>query len=1371
MKMQRSLRRFLVSSSVAWIVLAVGVCWADDPPSISGVRNRAGGSTAVAGDLVDIIGSNLADSGLDPASGWPVPLSSGTTTVSSGPYSVPILWAAPDHIRIQVPWELAGLTSIPVSVKRNGASGTFTLTLNAYAPQVVGVSSPAISAGAVITLSAIGLGSRIANPVTGAEPSSESAGAVETLLRISIGGVAVPVLKTQLADSGDPQVDVGVESISVRIPANVPAGAVSLVISEAGVASDPFPLNMSPPDVQISIDGPSGPLPLGSSFTFKASVQGSPDTVVTWSVDSGGYSTLGYNPGPGSISRDGIFNAPFNMPAPSWGIVRATHSSGAFAAFLVTFAAQNTNTYRIVPENPVLIPGQSVSFSVLDSSGAPVSNISWSIYDDVANISSDTYTAPATGIPPTLALVRARIPGSDVASTVIFIDPPRTPVSGTSPQVGHVGENLTILNSYFAQFMRVRLPMADGSFSSATPTRTDGGLMITVPHGAVSGSAWLEMSNIGASTFLSPPFSVTILPRLRLRSTRLRVSSGESVAVIAAAPDVPASYNLTWSADAGSVDAQGIFTAPAVMGLRYVRVWACLLQSTECGTTIIEVLPYRLATDPFILNPGEKAKLQAFLGAGNISAQWTALTGNVTVLPDGTITAGVGLFDSGSATVRANFAGIVQTFEISIRGSGAVAYTAEYLDWTGNDPYSLTGRLALGLFGGPVATNGDWVYTLSRSLPSWDSGPWLSNWLDVYRLDERRNPIWITSLEAPYGGGSLVTEPNTLYVVGQEGPNNVCISYDITNGNPVLTGRRYFDGKPSTYRRQGLGFGFTPSAGYVSDPPGKITITDYASGTIRSLDVDFQPLQPGAGGTIVGAPGWAAITYSYGISWETVVFDTTGPVAEPLADVPSGGFNDSSVALQDVLVVGGDVYQIVGNSVNLVSQIPTHWILDSDPSTKRLLGELNAFGQGEGIHVVDLSDPANPKLSAAAEFPEFNVSGALGTDYFALGNGAQAVSIYPIVWSGGVRAVDTFQASTGMYALATQGNYLYWTGPGTGAPGTGRVVTSDFFEVVDLSVSPATVVAAVSRPGNKVGYSVAANGRYIYVGTSEELLVYDVGIPAAPVMVMTIPEPAISMTLQGNFLYAGGLTANAGKLVVFDVSNPAVPREIGSQPVANVVWGIAAQAGWLAVALGKSGYQIFSLANPAAPASLFQSNVPAWDVKGSGTLLYVASDFAGLTVMSLAQLANPVLVGQFPLSLGNELSGESPRALAVTLDPRGIAWVVGSTGGRVYGIDIRQPYPRLAAEIGFAYLVFDVQSATAVFNNELIIAGNSNVGLDTGGTFNMGLFRISNQTSPGSIQPDRYNQPPPLANTRSANTVHATPRIESLKTKPGSKTN
>ncbi len=1345
------MRNFSVHSCLRFMALFSAVallCQAADPPSVTAIRNRLGGTTAAAGDVVELLGSGLATDS-NAASAWPIPFISGTTTVTCNGMPAPILASAPDRVRIQLPWELTGLKAAEIVVKAGGLTGApVTFPLAAFAPAVAGAGPLPAMAGKALTLSVTGMGMRGDNPATGEQPSNTVSGQVYFRFYVLLGGVPAPVLATRLADTGDVQSDAGVELVTVQIPANAPAGEnVPLQITIGGVSSDPFPVSVAKPDVEMSLSPVSVLVPVGGAVKFGATVQGAADPELVWRLDQNAYDSS-YSLPAGQVSA-GVFYAAYTMTIPAWGIVRATHKSGAFATALMQLTPKDGKVYRIVPDNPVISAGETVAMTLIGPEGSAVPGANW--YMEGVSGSANSYAAPLNN-PPAYISVYGYLAGVPVATTRIAVNPVRPQVSGTFPAVGHAGEAMTIQHQGYSSRSAVRFPMADGGIVRVTGLTGSAGTTVTVPHGAASGQAWLEISprtGDSGSTF-STPFAITILPRLRLHAARSRVSSGETVQIVAAAPAAPGNWPATWKADFGSVDSGGRFTAPNVMSPVYARIRACLLQDTECASTVVKVVPFRLDPDPTILKPGVATKLRVWQGAGPVTALWSAVTKNISVLPDGTVTPGTGPFDGGTATVTANFGGNAQNFEVSLTGVGSVANTSEYDDWLNYDNHSPVGRLAFGAFGTVVASHGDWVYVLSRNfLPGGYLPSLRAAWMDVYQLDANRNPVWVDAVDVPYlpfpgeEYKSVYTEGNSLCVIGQEGNAlGLLFCYDISGGRPVMQSRQTFNGMPTGYIHRGIAGTVTGANPNISpsgpSPALTLELTDYAAGEGRKLPLHYTPVYNLFASTVTATAGWAAVVFNYSFSQsgstiETVVFDTTGAGAEPIAYLPGGG---SVTILQDLLVVDGDVYQVRGSDVALVSQIPVRSVVDFDPSGKRVLGLPTGYSQAEGYRVADLSDAANPKVSAPVESPLQHTGAALGSDYFVLLGSPQNVAVYPISYAPGVKLLDSFPSSAPMTDLRIRDNYLYWTGFGIGH--RGRPLSRDIFEVVDLSVRPYRTVATLDRRGDETGWAIELIDRYAYVGTDSELIVYDISVPSSPSVKTVIGVPAVSMALSGKYLYVSSYSGKIPLIVIFDISDPANPVQAGKLLTPAPAYTLTAQSGWLALAMGRAGLAVYSTANPVNPAPVASDSVVSWGVASSAGVLYVAADSGGLLAYDMNVPGKLLSLSGTSLDAGHETPFYA-KATAVTVDSQGLVWVCTAKDGRVYGLDMRDPvHPRYVTEISGQGAIF-TQTNAIRSNGKLFILGDDDKAFDTMFPQNVGIYQVD-QSWPGMVSPDRLNE-------------------------------
>ncbi|HYM12121.1 MAG TPA: hypothetical protein VEU62_15405, partial [Bryobacterales bacterium] len=168
--------------------------------------------------------------------------------------SVPghFFFVSPGQINVQVPWELAGLTSAQLKVRmQDTVSAVYNLNLNDYAPgiffvpggQTLGVvthadytvvtpSKPAHSGETVIVF-ATGVGPVDQPQVSGEAASGQTLANTKTTPTATVASQPAAVIFSGLAPFF-----VGLNQINLTLPAGLPSGMQPLVLTSNGIASN-----------------------------------------------------------------------------------------------------------------------------------------------------------------------------------------------------------------------------------------------------------------------------------------------------------------------------------------------------------------------------------------------------------------------------------------------------------------------------------------------------------------------------------------------------------------------------------------------------------------------------------------------------------------------------------------------------------------------------------------------------------------------------------------------------------------------------------------------------------------------------------------------------------------------------------------------------------------------------------------------------------------------------------------------------------------------------------------------------------------------------------------------------------------------------
>jgi uncharacterized protein (TIGR03437 family) len=226
--------------------------------SSTGVTNGASFiAGAAAGSILSLFGSDLTEAtGIVTAGVLPLPTQLSGVSVTANDIAAPLFAVAgaggQEQINFQMPWEVAGQTSVAIEV-RNGTlvsapvqvnllethPGVFTVDgttgaiLHGTTSALVTGSNPALP-GEIVILYATGLGPVSFPPATGAAALADPLSLTTLTSSVTVDGIPATVRFSGLAPGF-----VGLYQINVELPAGVSSGSRDLVVESGGRTSKP----------------------------------------------------------------------------------------------------------------------------------------------------------------------------------------------------------------------------------------------------------------------------------------------------------------------------------------------------------------------------------------------------------------------------------------------------------------------------------------------------------------------------------------------------------------------------------------------------------------------------------------------------------------------------------------------------------------------------------------------------------------------------------------------------------------------------------------------------------------------------------------------------------------------------------------------------------------------------------------------------------------------------------------------------------------------------------------------------------------------------------------------------------------------------
>lgn len=228
--------------------------------TLAGIFSAASwGRTVAAGSIASVFGSNFGSSTVS-ATAYPLVPSLAGTSFRVGNQAGPLFMTSCSQVNLQIPWESAGQTLVPVTATVAGlvssvepaivapfAPGIFTMNQSgtgqgaveiAATAQLAGLSlagGRAVARGEYIAIYCTGLGAVSNQPATGAAAlGSPLLSATTTLPVVTIGGAAAQVSFSGLAPGF-----AGLYQVNALVPAGAPSGnSVNLIMSIGGIQSN-----------------------------------------------------------------------------------------------------------------------------------------------------------------------------------------------------------------------------------------------------------------------------------------------------------------------------------------------------------------------------------------------------------------------------------------------------------------------------------------------------------------------------------------------------------------------------------------------------------------------------------------------------------------------------------------------------------------------------------------------------------------------------------------------------------------------------------------------------------------------------------------------------------------------------------------------------------------------------------------------------------------------------------------------------------------------------------------------------------------------------------------------------------------------------
>jgi hypothetical protein len=450
-----------------------------------------------------------------------------------------------------------------------------------------------------------------------------------------------------------------------------------------------------------------------------------------------------------------------------------------------------------------------------------------------------------------------------------------------------------------------------------------------------------------------------------------------------------------------------------------------------------------------------------------------------------------------------------------------------------------------------------------------------------------------------------------------------------------------------------------------------------------------------------------------GVAWDTTVVGSyiytaneTGLSVAPAFVAPLIELAKISMDFDGTMVtVSGPPQTITGNA-------PITYELTNTATASKISAVVPADGSFSGMLPAVSSDPMTIKATDA--FGRVAGPYSLGTVPF----GSPTIDI----------AITPAMTDTAFYTrnVATAGNWLAVSSLPTDNGSSDKLV---LFDVTDRRTP---VYKRTLASGSGAVRDVAMTDGWLFF-VSDRLGVVNLNDPAStPIFMGDPPGPESAVEIVGGYAFTSEINYyNDGRIHIYDVSTPSVPRYLRTQPVAGIggydFTGLAAMGTDYLIGVSNwrpsnVGHDIMvidrrDISNLKKVSELEIPNFEAWRVKAVGTTLYVSGYNGGVAVVDASNPAQLTLKGIVntpgmprgfdllggTLAVADGTSGATFIDLSTTPLPTvignqpaaGMAWDCAFNGATLY----------LAAEHGLA-VIDNLGTAPLVDRALIVTTGN-----------------------------------------------------------------
>ncbi len=342
------------------------------------------------------------------------------------------------------------------------------------------------------------------------------------------------------------------------------------------------------PQVVVTVAPPTPTVNLGAQQQFTATVTGTANTAVTWSVNNitGGNTTVG------TITATGLYQAPGVVPTPATVTVRATSVADSTKSATATVTVQSVVQVTVSPPTATVTAGTQRQFTAFVS-GTTNTAVTWRVNNIVGGnttvgtiTAAGLYQAPALTTPTSVTVSATSVADTTRSATanvtvqpviVVTVSPTAVTLNVGQPQQFTAQVSGSSNTAVTWSVTGAGTISQAGLYQAPATMQTPATVTVRATSQADSTKSATATVTVRAVSVSVTPFSALLRPG-RSQDFDATVSNATNTAV-------------TWSVQeslGGSVNQNGLYTAPGRVGTFTVRATS-VADTSKSDTASIDV--------------------------------------------------------------------------------------------------------------------------------------------------------------------------------------------------------------------------------------------------------------------------------------------------------------------------------------------------------------------------------------------------------------------------------------------------------------------------------------------------------------------------------------------------------------------------------------------------------------------------------------------------------------------------------------------------------------------------------------------------------------------------------------------------------------